>query len=104
MPALYRMPVFYLAVLVGTLAYGVGIGFRSEPIVPPTEPLEEPPPPIRVATEEDDRPKPDGILRTADGLRRKVVVKDLAVVLPVRARWGSRGGQAARLFRDPLHV
>jgi hypothetical protein len=80
MPALYRMPVFYLLVIVGLFAYGVGVGFRPKPISVPVDLTVEPPPPIRVATEEDDKPTPDGILRTADGLRRKVVVKDLAVV------------------------
>jgi hypothetical protein len=80
MPALYRMPVFYLLVLVGLVAYGFGVGFAPRVTVPVVESSEEPLPPIRVATEEDDRPTPDGILRTADGLRRKVVVKDLAVI------------------------
>ena len=80
MPALYRMPVFYLLVLVGVIAYGVGHGFRSAKIAPIVESTEEAPRPIRVATEADDRSTQDGILRTSDGLRRKVVVKDLAVV------------------------
>ena len=91
MPALYRMPVFYFLVLVGALAYGIGVGLSPKPIPTPVESTEEPPPPIRVATEEEDRPVADGILRTADGLRRKVVVKDLAVV----CRADSQGGKAA---------
>ncbi len=82
MPALYRMPVFYLLVLVVGLAIGLNhvLSPRVEPDPSLAGPVEETPPPIRVATEADDRPPPDGILRTVDGLRRKVVVKDLAVV------------------------
>ncbi len=83
MPALYRMPVFYVVILVGLAAYGIGHGFRSVDVGPVLEVAEETPRPIRVATDADDRPIPDGILRTADGLRRKVVVKDLAVVCQV---------------------
>ena len=90
MPALYRMPVFYLLVMVGLVAYGVVGGFDSRPVAAPVEPVEEVPPPIRVATDDDDNSTRDGILRTADGLRRKVVVKDLAVVC--RAEPG--GGKA----------
>ena len=80
MPALHRMPVFYLLVLVGVVAYGIGGGFDSRKVAESVEPIEEATPPIRLATEDDDRPAKDGILRTTDGLRRKVVVKDLAVV------------------------
>ncbi len=82
MPALYRMPVFYLVVLVAVVAYGVGHGFGPEKVSPTIEPEspEDAPRPIRVATDDEDRSTKDGILRTADGLRRKVVVKDLAVV------------------------
>ena len=80
MPALYRMPVFYLLVLIGAVAYGLGVGFGSKEIASPVDSSDDVPGPIRVATEEDDRPPSDGILRTTDGLRRKVVVKDLAVV------------------------
>jgi hypothetical protein len=80
MPALYRMPVFYLLLLIGFTAYGLRVGFRPREVATPLEEFNDPVPPIRVATEADDRPLPDGILRTADGLRRKVVVKDLAVI------------------------
>ncbi|WP_435016275.1 vWA domain-containing protein [Tundrisphaera sp. TA3] len=74
MPALYRMPVFYLALMVGAVAFGLGRG-RTTPEAPapavvaaaPARPPEVPPPPD------------DGILRTPGGLRRKVLVKDLAV-------------------------
>jgi von Willebrand factor type A domain len=91
MPALYRMPVFYLMVMVGVVAYGLSFGFRTKEVAAPLDLIEEPPIPIRVATDADDRPPPDGILRTPDGLRRKVVVKDLAVT----CRTDPGGGKAA---------
>jgi von Willebrand factor type A domain len=82
MPALYRMPVFYLVVLAVVVAYGVGHGFGPAKVSTTVEQEvpEDAPRPIRVATDDEDRSNKDGILRTADGLRRKVVVKDLAVV------------------------
>lgn len=82
MPALYRMPVFYLVVLVGLVAYGVGLGFGGKKVSTEvaTESIEDAPRPIRLARDDEDRSTKDGILRTVDGLRRKVVVKDLAVV------------------------
>ncbi len=82
MPALYRMPVFYLAALV--VASLVAIRGRSAPPVPVVVAEEEPvaaaPKVAPGAVEVEGGSTVDGILRTADGLRRKVVVKDLAVV------------------------
>lgn len=98
MPALYRMPVFYLLVLTGGLVYGVGIGFGKKTIEPIEVEPEYTPPPIRVATEADDRPLPDGILRTAEGLRRKVLVKDLAVVCRSDASGGRAVGRPLDYF------
>jgi von Willebrand factor type A domain len=82
MPALYRMPVFYLVVLVGAVAYGFAHGLRPATVSTEieSESFDEAPRPIRVATDDEDRSTKDGILRTPEGLRRKVVVKDLAVV------------------------
>ena len=77
MPALYRMPAFYLAALLAATAYGVSRGTtRVEPLRAPVEAQEPavpptPTPPVVVA---------DGILRDADGLRRKVVVRTLGAV------------------------
>ena len=89
MPALYRMPVFYLLLLCGSLVYTVGVGLRPRE-APPVEVVPEyTPPPIRVADEKDDLPT-DPILRTAGRLRRKVLVKDLAVV----CRSDPNGGRA----------
>jgi len=79
MPALYRMPVFYLLLLVGALTYGIGVGWRPRETPPPEVVPEYTPPPIRVADPKEDLPT-DPILRTPEGLRRKVLVKDLAVV------------------------
>jgi hypothetical protein len=64
------------------LSYGLTFGFSigSKPAETNGDFVGDPLPAIKVATEADDRPPADGILRTADGLRRKVVVKDLAVV------------------------
>ena len=80
MPALYRMPAFYLLVLCVGAACGIFAGLWPRTALAPVESSVEAVPAIRVATDEEDRPPPDGILRTGDGLRRKVVVKDLAVV------------------------
>ena len=92
MPALYRMPVFYLVLMMGVGAYALAGGkFR-----PPADPVraEAPAPePIRVApstAEEEASDRSDGILRTVDGLRRKVLVRDLAVVCTA----GPDGGKA----------
>jgi hypothetical protein len=85
MPALYRMPVVYLVVLVVAAAVGIGAWARSlGPVqggqaasIAPVKPVSEPSP----TTGESSPAAPDdGILRTAEGLRRKVVVKDLDVV------------------------
>src|SRR4051794_15589302 len=82
MPALYRMPVFYLLLLMGAGAYAVlGLGSRpSTELSTEIEPVVEPPRVAPSEAEEDAIDRADGILRTAEGLRRKVVVKDLAVV------------------------
>jgi hypothetical protein len=98
MPALYRMPVFYLLVLAGAMAYGVGVGFGSKELPDPE------PEPTDLTTQalplpiEDDGSKPDGILRTVDGLRRKVVVKDLAVVCRADPSGGRAVGQPLDYF------
>jgi hypothetical protein len=84
------MPVFYLLILVLGAAGGIFAGLRPRPALAPVDASIEAPPSIRVATAEEDQPPPDGILRTGDGLRRKVVVKDLEVVC--RAEPG--GGKA----------
>src|SRR5258708_17523675 len=82
MPALYRMPVFYLLLMIGAGAYALsGHGSRT-----PTEtassidPTPGPPRVARSVAEEEAADRVDGILRTPEGLRRQVVVKDLAVV------------------------
>ncbi len=85
MPALYRMPVFYLLMLVGAVAYLAVDRYRPEPVVVPTDSSVRaaihPPAIVRNETAVvEGGSADDGILRTPDGLRRKVVVKDLAVV------------------------
>jgi hypothetical protein len=85
MPAFYRMPVFYLLAVVALAAGAVGslnrrarsAGTESRhahnDITPPSPKVVAPqsPPPV-----DPD----DGILRTPEGLRRKVLIKDLDVV------------------------
>lgn len=94
MPALYRMPVFYLALAVvastfalatrGRLAAVPGSGFTpgesSQPSASHAETTIDAGP---------DSPDADGIQRTDDGLRRKVLVKSLDLT-PARAPGGSR--------------
>jgi hypothetical protein len=85
MPPFYRMPVFYLAALVPAAAIGLGSWVRARPVVAPVAipvPSVSPAPPSapEVVSTVPEKPAEDGILRTADGLRRKVVVKDLDVI------------------------
>jgi hypothetical protein len=86
MPPLYRMPVFYLTAVVLAAAIGLGSIVRARPSHSVINPSERRPPagadtaaerPVPLPTE---TPPADGILRTAEGLRRKVVVKNLDVV------------------------
>ena len=80
MPALYRMPVFYLALLIGAGAYAIGHRSRPPVVVESTTVADDPAPRVAPTTPEvEGGSAGDGILRTADGLRRKVVVRDLAV-------------------------
>jgi len=81
MPALYRMPVFYLALLVGAGAYAIGHRSRPPRAVEAAPEVVEPIPRVAAAkgAEVEGGSAGDGILRTAEGLRRKVVVRDLAV-------------------------
>src|SRR4051794_6966692 len=87
MPPLYRMPLFYLVVLLLTAAFGLGSWFSSRPVASPGAstapaalPLAKPTVAESPARPKEPRGPSDPILRTADGLRRKVVVKDLDVV------------------------
>ncbi len=98
MPALYRMPVFYLLVLVGLGACAAG--YRPPP---PVEVVPEEPvaaiPRVEVTTiEVEGGSASDGILRTADGLRRKVLVKDLAVTCRTDPGGGKAAGPALDYF------
>jgi len=99
MPALYRMPVFYLILLVGGVGYGVADRFRPERVVEPVDSMRVVSPMAVIVRDStavvEGGSAGDGILRTADGLRRKVVVKDLAVV--ARAGPGSGGSVGAPL-------
>src|SRR5947209_5135540 len=104
MPPLYRMPVFYLAVLVLTAALGAGALTRSvgsRAVSPATiEAASAPaaPQPAKEVTQEQETTAADGILRTRDGLRRKVVVKDLDVVCRSEPGGGRRVGPPLDYF------
>ncbi|WP_435006836.1 vWA domain-containing protein [Tundrisphaera lichenicola] len=81
MPALHRMPVFYLLLLVGLgLSTLIGRGTKLPP--EPDDRTESPRLFDRTKDLAEEEPigPPDGILRTVDGLRRKVLVKNLSVV------------------------
>ena len=84
MPALYRMPAFYLAAALLGSAVGLGgfvRGGGARPAPAPVETATDRPEaaPAREQEAETARPAADGILRTPEGLRRKVVVKDLGL-------------------------
>jgi hypothetical protein len=84
MPPLYRMPVFYLAVLTLAAVIGVGSWVTAVTTIVPVPRAERSvaPDPALARSKPVSLPESapsDGILRTAEGLRRKVVVKDLDV-------------------------
>ncbi len=95
MPALHRMPLFYLlATVAAAVAALVAHGHRDVPSKavypdgsaavspqPPTgEPFDANPDPTCGPSGTDGGLADDGILRTPDGLRRKVLVKSLDIV------------------------
>jgi len=80
MPALYRMPAFYLAAALLGSAVGLGSLVRSGGSAPAPVALAAERPaeaPSKQKAGDAAEPADDGILRTVEGLRRKVVVKDL---------------------------
>jgi hypothetical protein len=85
MPALYRMPIVYLLALFIAAGWGLTrLGNREATsvevslVAPTVAATPAPAEPEKIAPVP---PEPsDGILRTAEGLRRKVVVKDLDLV------------------------
>lgn len=81
MPPLYRMPVFYLTAVLVAVAAGIGTLGRGAGSSAPLRAGAPPPAVVAApAAEATEAAADDGILRTAEGLRRKVVVKDLGVV------------------------
>ena len=102
MPALYRMPITYVALLVVVVAY-LAVGLRSGgSSVPSTTDAVEVDSPSAVPIAHSDvtpntqsaKPNPldDAILRTADGLRRKVIVTALDVVPQAKPGGSQRTG------------
>ncbi|MHC5543040.1 hypothetical protein ACYOEI_32870 [Singulisphaera rosea] len=107
MPPLYRMPVFYLAVLLIGGVVEVRHWLRSSSVTSAqpdvasvASPVSEPWVAAPVdAPEPSRRPvENDGILRTPDGLRRKVLVKDLDVVCRDEPVGGSAVGPPLDYF------
>jgi hypothetical protein len=100
------MPVFYLALLVLVAAVFVGTWTRSASSS--RLPAATPENVAGVVTKPADLPEParppaeetvnDGILRTPDGLRRKVVVKDLDVICRDRPEGGEAVGRPLDYF------
>ncbi|WZO97464.1 VWA domain-containing protein [Isosphaeraceae bacterium EP7] len=103
MPALYRMPVVYLVTLLAVLAWGLP-GLLARRVA--TRPAASTPAVSAEKTDASSKPKPfavaippaDGILRTADGLRRKVVIKDLDVVCSSDPVAGYKAGRPLDYF------
>ena len=99
MPALYRMPVFYVLLLILAGLYAT---FRPAPPPPEVAPAPEVVvSPLKIPdnqVEVEGGSTSDGILRTADGLRRKVVVKDLAVGCRSEPRGGKVVGRPLDYF------
>src|SRR4051812_49048249 len=104
MPPLYRMPVFYAFALIASAAIAIGTwsglansghesasGGRIE-----TSEKQTPGRP-RAATPQPPAPT-DGILRTSDGLRRKVLIKDLDVVCQAEPAGGKVSGSPLDYF------
>ena len=105
MPALHRMPVFYAALLL--VAAVVGIGSLRRHTAKPHDASEsarlDALPPTTVARPKASAPPPapepdDGILRTADGLRRKVVVRALDLTCRSEPTGGSAVGPPLDYF------
>lgn len=93
MPPLYRMPIVYLVLLLGAAVAGIAAVSRRVPEVkrPVAEVSATPkaePSRAEVPGREEVEPG-DAILRTPEGLRRKVLVRELGVV----ARSEPSGGQ-----------
>lgn len=90
MPPLHRMPIAYLALLIAAAAFGLTRlktgGLSEDQTTAPRpvatgEPREASPSiPSAAMVTETGTEAPDPILRTAEGLRRKVLIKDLGVV------------------------
>lgn len=111
MPALYRMPIAYLAaaVVLTILGLATASGRRptpSTPAKPAASPRRQPADstPPRKPGESPSQPiagipqAADGILRTSEGLRRKVLVRTLGLVPRVEPNGRAAGGPALDYF------
>jgi hypothetical protein len=97
------MPVFYLAALVLTAAFGLSSWVRARPDVSASAATiavtgSAATPVLTKASAQVDPLVTDGILRTADGLRRKVVVKELDAVCRSAPEAGRPVGRALDYF------
>lgn len=105
MPALYRMPVAYAAALllasVWWFASWEGSSrMEATPVLigPQAQPAMPAPAPVTAAPDPPPTAASDRILRTAEGLRRKVLVKDLDVVCQTEADGGRADGSPLDYF------
>ncbi|WP_020465659.1 vWA domain-containing protein [Singulisphaera acidiphila] len=106
MPPLYRMPVFYAFALLITGAYTIGTWSAADgrtqrsDFSRTTEASKNAP--LTPLRPRNDAPlvlaQADGILRTAEGLRRKVLVKDLDVVCQSEPDGGKVAGAPLDYF------
>ncbi len=94
------MPVFYLLLVVLAMVAGIGSFARQPETVAPV--VSTPATfsrPVPVLSRIDEAvPPDDGILRTSEGLRRKVLVKDLDLVCRTEAQGGLRTGPPLDYF------
>ncbi|HWE36996.1 MAG TPA: vWA domain-containing protein [Isosphaeraceae bacterium] len=101
MPPLYRMPIVYLAAVAIAIAFGVGalMDRRGTRKAAAEQQTAEEEPPKTVVEPPEPKPEPtDGILRTAEGLRRKVLVTSLGLVCKSEPKGGFDVGEALDYF------
>ncbi len=104
MPPLYRMPIVYVVVvLAGGLGWFLFGGHRearsSAAAVSRVPETKEAPAPKAAAKVAEPLPPPnDGILRTPEGLRRKVLVKDLDLVVHSQPEGGRAVGSPLEYY------
>lgn len=103
MPPLHRMPIVYLAaaLILATLGFARAVGHRTKPAAASVSTTGSPSaPPVVAATSAVPiaAAQDDGILRTTDGLRRKVLIRALGVLARVQPQGPPAGSAALDYF------